>query len=78
MARKLETFDFPKAGGRAIRPWDEWFDGNIWELKQGVDFDGDTRKFRQSLSSKAHQRGHKVRTSVVDDATIVIQAWGVK
>ena len=45
MARKLSSFDFsqkstitPPDSSRRY-PWDEWLDGDIWELTFGEDFD---------------------------------------
>ncbi len=45
MATKIKGFDFgpqsrlSKRGGTDPYPWDQWFDGDVWEIKQGEDFD---------------------------------------
>jgi hypothetical protein len=45
MATKIKEFDFgpqsrlSKRGGTDPYPWDQWFDGDVWEIKQGEDFD---------------------------------------
>jgi hypothetical protein len=44
-------------------PWDQWFDGQAWELRQGEDFPGGIESFRANLCRMARQRGVKVRTT---------------
>lgn len=39
MARILKEYDFTSKRKTVHKyPWDKWFDGHIWELKQGEDF----------------------------------------
>ena len=44
MATKLKEFDFSHQsrltplGEQDDYPWDEWFDGDIWQIEHGVDF----------------------------------------
>ena len=56
MAKALKDKSLP---ARHNYPWDEWFDGRVWELVPGVDFTS-----RTSLRARAHgaatQRGKKV------------------
>ena len=73
MAKTLPDFDFsPKGRGEAY-PWNEWFDGRIYKLVQGEDFETSPLGFRSSIYNAAARHDVKVRTSVVDGG-IVIQA----
>lgn len=57
-------------------PWDDWFDGRIWCLVRGVDFDTECRLFRSAITSKAKARRVKVRTSVKTDLNrVYVQAY---
>ena len=43
MAQRLSTYDFSKTSAitsteRMTYPWDEWFDGSIWQIEQSKDF----------------------------------------
>ena len=75
MAKQLEEHNFIKAGPKVKYDWDLWLDGNIWELKRPDDFQGNTHSVRVMAQRVGRQRGFKVRTSVVDDGTLVIQAY---
>ena len=46
-------------------PWDEWFDGSVWELTPGEDFKGKPVMFRASAVAQAERREGKVRTRKV-------------
>ena len=63
MARKLDTF--PTAAGSRY-PWDEWLDGNVWELVHGDDFTAKPSTFRSIASGQAKKRGGKMRTRSVE------------
>lgn len=36
--------------------WDRWFDGQVWELRQGSDFEPDSVTFRSMAHNAAKQR----------------------
>lgn len=77
MAERLDSFPGrgPSVGAAQRYPWDEWFDGSVWKLKQGEDFPGDIEGFRGTLYKKAQMRGHKARVALLkDENAIVIQA----
>ena len=59
MAQRIERF--PDAPVQSNYPWDEWFDGSVWELTPGEDFKGKPATFRASAVAA---RG-KVRTRKV-------------
>ena len=77
MAKQIEehSFNFKKAGPNFKYDWDLWLDGNIWELKRPDDFQGSSQNFRAAAQSHSRRRGFKVRTNVVNDDTVVIQAY---
>jgi hypothetical protein len=73
MARKLEAF--PAAAGSRY-PWDEWLDGNVWELVRGEDFQAKLTTFRANAQGQAKKRGGRVRSKAADADgrdTLVIQ-----
>lgn len=63
MAKKvLEFFDGTPKGdhGNAKYPWNQWGDGNIWEITLGTDFDCKTVSMRGVLYSYAKRAGLKL------------------
>jgi len=75
MATQLNEFAFASAGRKGKYDWDLWLDGNIWELKRPVDFLGNSDSMRSGAQQAGKIRGLKIRTTVVDDDTLVIQAY---
>lgn len=73
MARKLKRFDFPNMGGTGVGkyPWDDWLDGNIWELARGVDYVTTSLNFRTFAYVVANKRGGKLRTSMTDERIVI-------
>jgi hypothetical protein len=65
VARIIEQF--PEAQAQSVYPWDEWFDGSVWELTPGEDFKGQPATFRASAVAQAGRRGGKVRTRKIRD-----------
>ena len=66
MARKVDVFPEFIAANRY--PWEEWLDGDVWELSLGQDIKSNPRTFRSSAITQAKQRGGKVRTRLVKTA----------
>jgi hypothetical protein len=72
MARRLDSF--PTTGSRY--PWDEWLDGNPWELIPGEDFSSKSSTLRANAQVQAKKRNGRTRSrAVVNDGreTVVIQ-----
>jgi hypothetical protein len=66
MATKLNKFDFsaPSAittSEKAVYPWTEWLDGDIWQLTEGKDFDTHPLMMERIVRTRATARGAKVR-----------------
>jgi len=68
MATKLTTYDFTApssltAAGdeKAAYPWEEWFDGDIWQLTYGEDFDPHPLMMERIIRTRATGRRAKVR-----------------
>jgi hypothetical protein len=66
MATKLNKFDFsaPSAittSEKAVYPWTEWLDGDIWQLTEGEDFDTHPLMMERIVRTRATARGAKVR-----------------
>ena len=65
MARVISSF--PPATTRTRYPWDQWLDGQVWELVAGEDFTAKPETIRQSASSQATKRGGRVKTRLIED-----------
>jgi|SRR5262245_33002445 len=65
MAIKLKEFDFatpsPKTMDKATYYWDDWFDGDIWELTQGEDFHGHPLMMERIIRTRATSRKAKIQ-----------------
>jgi hypothetical protein len=53
--------DFPPASTPSY-PWDEWLNGQPWELRRGDDFAGKVPTLRATAKSQAKKRGGTLRT----------------
>jgi hypothetical protein len=65
MATKLQEFDFgPQSrltnGDKAVYPWDDWFDGDIWAITFEEDFEGTPLMMERIIRSRAVSREAKV------------------
>jgi hypothetical protein len=65
VARKVKQF--PAERDRSAYPWDQWLDGDIWELTQGQDFRGTAVAFRASARGQARRRGGGIRARIVKE-----------
>lgn len=76
MAKQLKTFDFPtKPGGRQEQyPWDNWLNGEIWELTRDEDFTITPENFAKTAYTAARRRDLKVRTDS-NQNVLVLQAY---
>ena len=59
MPRKLEQF--PVAGTRRY-PWDEWLNGDVWQLFKGDDYTSKTTTILSNARIQAKRLGGSVRT----------------
>jgi len=57
---------FPDAPPQNVYPWDDWLDGDVWELVPGDDFMGKPATFRASAVAQAARRDGKVRTQRIE------------
>ena len=65
MAEKLKEFDFKSASKlttapKGEYPWDDWFDGDIWVLTVGEDFQGHPLMMERVIRTSATNRKAKV------------------
>jgi hypothetical protein len=67
MARKLDAFPDDRPSTRQKYRWEEWTDGSVWEIRQGIDYDVETENMRVNLHMKADAQSQKVRTKKVRD-----------
>lgn len=83
MAEVLNDFVFAARKRPRQYPWDEWFDGQVWMVTQGEDFDMTLKNFRSFAYDHAKQRGVKIRTRTIakpdgDQAPyIIMQAFPI-
>ena len=63
MAHTLDDFPAPDSHFA----WDEWLDGQVWELRAGEDFDAAMpATFRQAAKRQARARGGHARTRLLE------------
>jgi hypothetical protein len=71
MAKKLTQWPAAKQ----MHPWDTYFNGKIWELQKGVDFNCSLQSMNFMIYKTAKKRGHGVR--IKNDRkkeTLIVQA----
>jgi hypothetical protein len=68
MAEKLRTFDWsqpsnitPEGTDKVVYPWEEWLDGDIWQLQEGADFETHPLMMERIIRTRATARKAKVR-----------------
>jgi len=71
MAEKLKMFDFKNLSKKY--DFDKWFDGSVWKLTRGSDYECQTRSMGVGLYKAAKQRDVRLKIREVDDC-IVLQA----
>lgn len=59
------------SGGRPTHPWDEWFSGGTWELKQGEDFASKVQGFATLARLAALKRNADVAVLVRGDRVYI-------
>jgi hypothetical protein len=74
MARVLKAYTFTadrtgKRGRPALYPWDEWTDGQVWKVTEGIDFKISRNSFRSSLVNHATRNGYTLKVDNVTPAT---------
>jgi len=62
--RKLEAF--PQAGTRRY-PWDEWLNGEVWQLFKGEDYTAKTPTILSNARIQAKRLGGSVRTRTLEE-----------
>ena len=77
MATSLQNQDIQLHVPRSKFPWEVWFDGQLWELVPGEDFEVSVKNFRATIYYAASIRNLKVSTTVVD-GKIHLQSFGPK
>lgn len=75
MARILTELPATKRGGASSKyPWDEWLDGQVYELVRGEDFEGEPDAFRRTVYSAADRLGKGALTRITKDGNLAVQA----
>jgi hypothetical protein len=76
--KQLDKFPNTSPGRPSGYDWDTILDGNVYEMKRGEDFARKTNanSVRTYLVTAARKKGYRVRSSVRDKDTIVIQTTG--
>jgi hypothetical protein len=72
MAERLRSFDFTtqsaitsaESKGRNRYPWNDWFDGDIWKLTQGEDFDTSPLMMERIIRTRASNKNHKAKVTL--------------
>lgn len=69
--------DRPYRGRPTKYPWDEWLNGQTWQLTRGVDFTLDDSSLRAAVSSAANKRNRQARVAKVSDDVYAVQAYNI-
>ena len=72
MAERLSSFDFTaqsaitsaESKGRNRYPWDDWFDGDIWKITRGVDFDAEPLMMERIIRTRASNKNHRAKVTL--------------
>lgn len=78
MATVLRSYDWSQVSRSNKRarsrsyPWDDWFDGRIWQLEPKTDFDGPSVGMERVIRTSANRRGVKVRIRQ-DGGAVILQ-----
>jgi hypothetical protein len=78
MAKVLTELPKRHGGGgrKESYPYDEWLDGQIWQLEEGTDYKSKTASMLTNIRQAADKRNLKVRTRLLDDGkTLVVQSY---
>ena len=78
MATKLKSYDFSTPSeltmaDKAVYPWEEWFDGDIWEIEYEKDFQGHPLMMERIIRTRATGKHARVRMRHVP---VNGQPWG--
>lgn len=74
MAKVVTELPKRKGGGKGRAEkynYDEWLDGQIWQLEEGTDFEVNKMSFMTSVRGAAKKRDLKLKSRVTDDAVII-------
>jgi hypothetical protein len=73
--KQLDKFPRKQTGRPSSYDFDVIFDGNVWQLQRGDDFDRRTtaNAARAYIIQAASRRGVKIQTTVPDKDTVVVQ-----
>lgn len=74
MARRLDDYEFAPGQGRSQYPWQDWLDGNVWELVRGEDFHVAPSSFRGAAQSAAARKNQRIHSRIQGDR-VIIQAY---
>jgi hypothetical protein len=72
MAERLASFDFTaqsaitsaESKGRNRYPWTDWFDGDIWKITQGTDFDTSPLMMERIIRTRASNKNHRAKVTL--------------
>lgn len=71
--KKLSEFpNIPRSGNSSYN-YDVLFNGDVWALKKGEDFQGKVNNVMMTLRKQAKSRGLQVLIAKKDDDTIVVK-----
>jgi hypothetical protein len=73
MSEILESYNFRSVGRECTYPYDDWFDGQIWKLTKGFDFECQPSSLRQAFYAAANRRKIKIHVSMLANGDVVVQ-----
>jgi hypothetical protein len=77
MAKVVSAKDAPPPRPRRAQyPWEQWFDGRMWELKYGEDFQVAVHVMAVTVYAAARRKGLRVSVHEVGTQIIRLQVTG--
>jgi hypothetical protein len=77
VATRLTGYTFHGKGHPTKYPWQQWANGEVWEVKRGEDFDISPSNFAQRVYQQAYSRGAKANVNINEDTVTfqIVRAW---
>ncbi len=69
MATRLKSFDFEAPSTlttteKATYPWEDWFDGDVWQIQAGEDFTTHPLMMERIIRTRASSKSHKAKVTL--------------
>lgn len=81
MATRLKGFDFDAPSTlttteKATYPWEDWFDGDVWQIEAGEDFTTHPLMMERIIRTRASSKNHKAKVTL-RHLPVGDEQWGI-